>query len=1007
MSDTSSAAPDTMTTNGQESQSTPIHPPSDADQVHFTTPDPDSEQDHNDLRKDHSDDEEQTDAKDETFLAESCRYLLDPTKGYEGRCKKVGQYLLGCTIGEGSYGKVRLATHLISKQRVAVKVVAKKTLVQKEAARRHFRREALMMQRVYHPNVIKLYQALETGNSYYLVFELAAGGSLLHSLSRKDLKLENILLDEHSNVKLVDFGLSAVCQDCSSVLTTQCGSPLYAAPELFAGRKYGKPVDIWSLGVCLYALLAGRLPFLPGEGASLLQLYSLLLKGCEVPPNLSQPCKDLLLGMLEVHESRRLLLDEIFNHPWLTGPGEQPLKRVAPVPKKLNANSVDIGIVRYICTTYRFSEREVVASVTERKLTPAAATYHILHDCIESGRMCLAYPRDTAAVDDMAGSKETRSAQAAVSKSRTFSHSSKTSGHARLGIDNIENGVVPPLDVGNLDNNNHMFWDNAKDEYNIERLLNSTGDFCTVNELSDKTGICHPARRTTSESTDSGVGVDILPDETRTGAIEVHHTSQGKTKSADRYSYKTFIMDLRQNRQKYKAGIGIGAKPIKSGAGSNSHTDSSNNTNYVLLGHSPRAQNATSKEENNVNGHIIRGEDKQLRSLGLPQLDSSPNGSFSPTFPPIAMSGPASHSTLSSPVYSTISGLGQQCVKYNTFINSSDGSFYYSSKPIPGFRHGNRYFLHLDKSNFTACNIGVTGVHTAPVNPDGLSCECFAPEFVSGYNATFTKLHPVKDSSGYLVTYSQSQRPPPPPPPPPNSQSCSPFSYLSGEKIKLKSFEVQRKGAGQTNQPPLSPLRLHTMNSSLQIHQLNMQNKKHSHLNGEKSVIGHSEVYKVYSHTDINVDVNASQYATNTSHRSAQPQRQPVRILASLRDLYGIDPWKRSKSERAGLSKAVKKGQKNRQDDTQGCNLSPTVRLPEYNKNHRPDGFRKKRSSRSNRGQQGDGSYGTRLTVHEREDGYESPSSVSRSNVSTPLASDREDFLMPVTSVTIRTIGRP
>ena len=76
--------------------------------------------------------------------------------------------------------------------------------------------------------------------------------------------------------------------------------------------------------------------------------------------------------MLEVHESRRLSLDELFVHPWLTGPKEQPIRRVPVVPKKVNENTVDSGIVKYMCTMFRFSERDVMTSVKQRKLTPAA-----------------------------------------------------------------------------------------------------------------------------------------------------------------------------------------------------------------------------------------------------------------------------------------------------------------------------------------------------------------------------------------------------------------------------------------------------------------------------------------------------------------------------------------------------------------------------------------------------------------------------------------------------------
>ncbi|XP_005091226.2 maternal embryonic leucine zipper kinase [Aplysia californica] len=336
--------------------------------------------------------------------------------------KKVGQYVLGRTIGEGSYAKIRLATHLISKQQVAIKAVTKKTLVYREAARRHFRREALLLRSLSHPNIARIYEAMETSNSYYLVFEFVSGGSLLTHLSlggqlceddcrpflrqmtsaldhvhksglvHRDLKLENFLLDANNNVKLVDFGLSSVCHQSEHPLSTQCGSPVYAAPELFAGRKYGRAVDVWSLGVCFYAMLIGRLPFLPSDVTSLAQLYSLIIKGCQIPDTLSPSCQNLLRRMLELHESRRISTEEMLSHHWLIYPEGQPIKRYPPVSKNGGAGSLNHGVIKYMCTMYRFSESDVINSVLERKLSPAAATYNILKDSTDSGRATFSFP---------------------------------------------------------------------------------------------------------------------------------------------------------------------------------------------------------------------------------------------------------------------------------------------------------------------------------------------------------------------------------------------------------------------------------------------------------------------------------------------------------------------------------------------------------------------------------------------------------------------------------------
>ncbi|CAL1543230.1 unnamed protein product [Lymnaea stagnalis] len=350
-----------------------------------------------------------------TLCDERERFGMEEVQFSSFNCKKVGNYLLGPSIGEGSYGSMRLATHYISKQMVAVKVVNKKILVQREVARRHFRRETLLLQRVSHPNIVKLYEAMETCNSYYLVFELANGGSVLDILAKKgafsedesrpylrqvtsaidhlhrsdvvhrDIKLENLLIDSNGDVKLVDFGLSAVCHDSDHQLSTQCGSPVYAAPELFAGRKYGKPVDLWSIGVCLFAMLTGKLPFTPEDGSSLAQLYSLILKGCVVPGDLSLNCQSLLGRLLDLQEGRRISAEELLSHPWVVGPDGQRVDRV-PV-SSLKVPVVDPTIVTYMTTTFRFSQDDVLASVQQRKLNCTAATYNILKDRVGKGLM--------------------------------------------------------------------------------------------------------------------------------------------------------------------------------------------------------------------------------------------------------------------------------------------------------------------------------------------------------------------------------------------------------------------------------------------------------------------------------------------------------------------------------------------------------------------------------------------------------------------------------------------
>ncbi|KAK0059076.1 serine/threonine-protein kinase HSL1 [Biomphalaria pfeifferi] len=391
-------------------------------------------------------------------------HLASANKLQSSKCKKVGQYLLGPTLGEGSYGKIHLATHFISKQQVAIKVVAKKTLVQREVARRHFRREALLLQQVSHPNVVRLYEAMETSNSYYLVFELASGGCILDLITQRgclqedesrhymrqiassvdhlhrtnivhrDIKLENLLLDGNNNIKLVDFGLSAVCHDTDHHLSTLCGSPVYAAPELFAGRKYGKGVDIWGIGVCFFAMLTGKLPFLPDDKTSLPQLYSLILKGFTMPVFVSQDCQLLLGRLLEHQEGRRINAEELLSHPWMTQPEGRPVSRVATVPKRLPESAINTAIVKYMCSVYGFNENDVISSVVEKKLTAVAATYNILKDGVENDQITIALTNHTLNQDTPSAVKKSSSTLPRLDTRILSGTSSATNEHWRENV---------------------------------------------------------------------------------------------------------------------------------------------------------------------------------------------------------------------------------------------------------------------------------------------------------------------------------------------------------------------------------------------------------------------------------------------------------------------------------------------------------------------------------------------------------------------------------------------
>lgn len=226
-----------------------------------------------------------------------------------GKLKSIGSYTMGKIIGEGTFGKVRLGTHRLTGTRVAIKQVPK-------AHSASLTREIHHHRRLHHPNVMQLYEVLATESYIWMVTELCAGGELydylverstMHEpearrifgqlclavayvhergIVHRDLKLENVLLDEKCNVKLGDFGFTRE-YEAKRLMETYCGTTGYAAPEMLAGRKYtGQEVDIWSLGVILYALLCGALPF-DDDDESVMK--DKILKGdFELPEGLSE-----------------------------------------------------------------------------------------------------------------------------------------------------------------------------------------------------------------------------------------------------------------------------------------------------------------------------------------------------------------------------------------------------------------------------------------------------------------------------------------------------------------------------------------------------------------------------------------------------------------------------------------------------------------------------------------------------------------------------------------------
>ena len=257
--------------------------------------------------------------------------------------KYIGQFILGEKLGQGTFGIVVLATHQLTKEKVAVKILEKEKIIQ-EADKTRIEREIKILKNLRHNNIVHLYDIKETPSSLYIIMEYVQGKELFDYIVSKrrlseieacnfyqqiisgieylgkirvvhrDLKPENLLLDKEKNIKIVDFGISNIYPN-NELLKTACGSPCYAAPEMINGELYkGLGADIWSSGIVLYAMLCGYLPFGDEDNE---KLYKKITSGkFEIPKFLSENCKDILRKILNTDPEKRFTIKQIKKHPW-------------------------------------------------------------------------------------------------------------------------------------------------------------------------------------------------------------------------------------------------------------------------------------------------------------------------------------------------------------------------------------------------------------------------------------------------------------------------------------------------------------------------------------------------------------------------------------------------------------------------------------------------------------------------------------------------------------------
>ncbi|XP_073054154.1 CBL-interacting serine/threonine-protein kinase 3-like isoform X2 [Primulina eburnea] len=260
--------------------------------------------------------------------------------------RRIGKYEIGKTIGQGSFAKVKLAKNCETGQSVALKII-NKDLVLKHKMTEQIKREIATMKLIKHPNVIHLYEVMASKTKIFIIMEFVTGGELFDKIAthgkmqedearkyfqqlinavdychsrgvfHRDLKPENLLLDTAGNLKVSDFGLSALSQQIrdDGLLHTTCGTPNYVAPEVLNDRGYdGATADLWSCGVILFVLLAGYLPF---NDSNLSKLYSKISSAnFTCPSRFSSGATKLITRILEPNPEKRITISEILEDKW-------------------------------------------------------------------------------------------------------------------------------------------------------------------------------------------------------------------------------------------------------------------------------------------------------------------------------------------------------------------------------------------------------------------------------------------------------------------------------------------------------------------------------------------------------------------------------------------------------------------------------------------------------------------------------------------------------------------
>jgi len=318
---------------------------------------------------------------------------------------RIGPFKLLDKIGNGKFATVSLGVHEDTKEKVAIKQIKKSELNTDNL----LTKEISIQKILFHPYLTKMYCVIEKEDSIFIVTEYCAKGDLLNfmienrvfeeeeackifqqvlssleylhnnNISHRDIKPENILLNEYGDAKLSDFGLSTKFEK-GKLLEKACGSPLYAAPEMLTGKKYdGTKIDIWSLGISLYAMVCGELPFDDEDNNMKNIVYKIKNGKYTLPDNLSPLCKDLIKRILEANPDKRITLEEIKNHQWVNSFNFNYMKSPGVILDEYYL-PVDIYLIKDIIGEKENEIRKMVSDIIMNKHNNNTINYYLKNE---------------------------------------------------------------------------------------------------------------------------------------------------------------------------------------------------------------------------------------------------------------------------------------------------------------------------------------------------------------------------------------------------------------------------------------------------------------------------------------------------------------------------------------------------------------------------------------------------------------------------------------------------